>query len=93
MRIDSMNQVSQVYRMNKPKKINTAYQASFNDSVEISQLGKDIQIAKKAVSAAPDKSPANSNPKSVIIGLTALRRACLYITTHSLNPFALAKLT
>ena len=54
MRIDSMNQVSQVYRMNRPKKINTAYQASFNDSVEISQLGKDIQIAKKAVSVAPD---------------------------------------
>ena len=54
MRIDSMNQVSQVYRMNRPKKINTAYQASFNDSVEISQLGKDIQIAKKAVGAAPD---------------------------------------
>ena len=54
MRIDSMNQVSQVYRMNRPKKINTAYQASFNDSVEISQLGRDFQIAKKAVSAAPD---------------------------------------
>ena len=45
MRIDSMNQVSQVYRMNRPKKVNTAYQASYNDSVEISQLGKDIQIA------------------------------------------------
>ncbi|MBO4511065.1 MAG: flagellar biosynthesis anti-sigma factor FlgM [Lachnospiraceae bacterium] len=54
MRIDSMNQVSQVYRMNRPKKINTAYQASFNDSVEISQLGKDIQIAKKAIGATPD---------------------------------------
>ena len=54
MRIDSMNQVSQVYRMNKPRKVNTAYQAQSSDRVEISQLGKDIQIAKKAVSAAPD---------------------------------------
>ncbi|MCR5203795.1 MAG: flagellar biosynthesis anti-sigma factor FlgM [Lachnospiraceae bacterium] len=54
MRIDSMNQVSQVYRMNRPKKVNTAYQTSFSDKVEISQLGRDIQIAKKAVSAAPD---------------------------------------
>lgn len=54
MRIDSMNQVSQVYNMNKVRKVNTSYQASFSDKVEISQLGKDIQIAKKAVSAAPD---------------------------------------
>ncbi|MBR6474278.1 MAG: flagellar biosynthesis anti-sigma factor FlgM [Lachnospiraceae bacterium] len=54
MRIDSMNQVSQVYNMNKIRKVNTSYQASFSDKVEISQLGKDIQIAKKAVSAAPD---------------------------------------
>ena len=54
MRIDSMNQVSQVYRMNKAKKVNTAYQASVGDRVEISQLGRDLQIAKKAVSAAPD---------------------------------------
>ncbi|MBR4341401.1 MAG: flagellar biosynthesis anti-sigma factor FlgM [Lachnospiraceae bacterium] len=54
MRIDSMNQVSQVYRMNKTKKVNTAYQAQVGDRVEISQLGRDIQIAKKAVSAAPD---------------------------------------
>ena len=54
MRIDSMNQLSQVYRMNKPRKVNTAYQAQSSDRVEISQLGKDIHIAKKAVSAAPD---------------------------------------
>ena len=54
MRIDSMNQVSQMYRMSKPRKVNTSYQASFNDKVEISQLGRDIQIAKKAVNAAPD---------------------------------------
>lgn len=54
MRIDSMNQVSQVYRMNRPKKVNTSYQASFSDKVEISQLGRDIQIAKKAVNAVPD---------------------------------------
>ena len=54
MRIDSMNQVSQVYRMNRPKKASAAYQPAGGDSVEISQLGRDIQIAKKAVAAAPD---------------------------------------
>ena len=54
MRIDSMNQVSQLYRMNKTKKANNAYQATAGDRVEISQLGRDIQIAKKAVNAAPD---------------------------------------
>ena len=54
MRIDSMNQVSQVYNMNKIRKVNTSYQASFSDKVEISQLGKDIQIAKQAVKEAPD---------------------------------------
>ena len=54
MRIDSMNQVSQVYNMNRVRKVNNAYQTSYSDKVEISKLGKDIQIAKKAVNAAPD---------------------------------------
>ena len=54
MRIDSMSSINTQYRMNKLKKISTPYQTSYSDSVEISQVGKDYQLAKKAVGAAPD---------------------------------------
>ncbi len=55
MRIDSMLQTSQIYKANSAKKYNsTSSSMVFNDSVEISQLGKDIQVAKQAVKAAPD---------------------------------------
>lgn len=55
MRVDSMLQTSQVYKANSAKKYNAASSVmTFNDSVEISQLGKDYQIAKQAVKAAPD---------------------------------------
>ena len=54
MRIDSMSQMGPVFRMNKARKMNAAYQSSVGDRVEISQLGRDIQIAKKAVGSVPD---------------------------------------
>ena len=54
MRIDSMSSVSKLYGTSKLKKVNQAYQASVGDRLEISQIGKDIQTVKKAVSAAPD---------------------------------------
>lgn len=54
MRIDAMNQVSQVYRTNGARKYNNVANAGMRDRVEISQLGKDIQVAKQAVAAAPD---------------------------------------
>ncbi|MCR5728618.1 MAG: flagellar biosynthesis anti-sigma factor FlgM [Lachnospiraceae bacterium] len=54
MRIDSMNTVNSIYKTNSRKKINNAYQTSFSDKLEISQLGRDLQIAKKAVSATSD---------------------------------------
>ena len=54
MRIDSMNTVSSVYKTNSRKKINNAYQTSFSDKLEISQLGRDLQVAKKAVAATSD---------------------------------------
>lgn len=54
MRIDAMNQVSQLYRPNRTKKANTENKASFADRLELSQMGKDMQVAKASVSAAPD---------------------------------------
>jgi negative regulator of flagellin synthesis FlgM len=55
MRIEAYNQVQQIYsnsRINKPqaaKKTN-----EIRDTVSFSSIGKDIQVAKQAVSAAPD---------------------------------------
>ncbi|MCQ2496844.1 MAG: flagellar biosynthesis anti-sigma factor FlgM [Lachnospiraceae bacterium] len=55
MRIDSTYKPNQIYKTNNAKRYNaTSSYLSFNDSVEISQLGKDIQVAKQAVKAAPD---------------------------------------
>lgn len=54
MRIDAMNQVSQIYRSNRPKKVSNDNRVSFADTLELSQLGKDMQVAKASVAAAPD---------------------------------------
>lgn len=54
MRIDAMNQVSQLYNTGKTRKYNATNAMSFSDSLEISQTGKDMQVAKTAVAAAPD---------------------------------------
>lgn len=54
MRIDAYNKITQVYQTastNKIKKINSA---SPTDQLQISQMGKDYQVAKQAVAAAPD---------------------------------------
>ena len=54
MRIEAYNQIQQVY--NKPKVQHTGKteKATKTDNVQISSLGKDIQVAKQAVKAAPD---------------------------------------
>lgn len=54
MRIDAMTQVSQVYQKNSTKKVSQSSQMSFADTLEISQVGKEMQVAKAAVAAAPD---------------------------------------
>ena len=54
MRIDAYNQISQVYRTNNKVRVNKAGKAENSDRVEISQFGKDFQIAKQAVADAPD---------------------------------------
>ncbi len=54
MRIDALNQVSQLYQSNSTKKIQQTGNPNASDRVEISQMGKDYQIAKQAVGSAPD---------------------------------------
>ena len=54
MRIDAVNRVSQLYQANSTKKLAKSKQAEKYDSVQISQMGKDYQVAKLAVAAAPE---------------------------------------
>lgn len=54
MRIDAINRVSQLYQANSTKKVAKSNNAEKFDSVQISQMGKDYQVAKAAVAATPD---------------------------------------
>lgn len=54
MRIDAINQVSQLYQKNGTRKAAGAAYTQASDSLEISQIGKDIQVAKQAVNHASD---------------------------------------
>ncbi len=48
MRIDAYMQVSQLYQSNKPKRSNQTESSSASDTLEISDFGKEYQIAKQA---------------------------------------------
>ena len=54
MRIDAMNQDSQIYSANRTKKTANSNALSFADTLELSQAGKALQVAKAAVAAAPE---------------------------------------
>lgn len=54
MRIEAYAQVQQLYKTNKLKKTKEVSAVSKKDHVEISTFGKDIQIAKAALSASPE---------------------------------------
>ncbi|MDF2541051.1 MAG: hypothetical protein K0S47_769 [Herbinix sp.] len=54
MRIDAFNKVSQLYKTSSAKNTTKKTGTSFSDTLEISKAGKDYQIAKQAVAAAPD---------------------------------------
>lgn len=54
MRIDALNNISQIYGSGSVAKVNRKEKAAGSDRLEISNLGRDLQIAKQAVSAAPD---------------------------------------
>lgn len=54
MRIDAYNAISQVYQTNANYKLKKAGDSKSSDRLEISQLGKEYQIAKAAVAQSPD---------------------------------------
>lgn len=54
MRIEAYNQVQQVYNTQKVQHTGKTEKATKTDNVQISSLGKDIQVAKQAVKNAPD---------------------------------------
>lgn len=54
MRIEAYNAINQVYQTNTKMAAKTNKTADANDKFEISQTAKSYQVAKQAVSAAPD---------------------------------------
>ena len=54
MRIDAYTRVQQVYGNQNTSKLKKEKTHSFSDQLQISSLGKDIQIAKQAVKNSPD---------------------------------------
>ena len=54
MRVDAYMQVNQVYQANKAKRSAKSANGSASDTVEISDFGKDYQIAKQAAASSPD---------------------------------------
>ena len=54
MRIDAYTQVTQLYNNTKVKSAAKPTRAGFSDAVQISNAGKDYQVAKKAVASASD---------------------------------------
>lgn len=54
MRIDSFQKVSSIYQANCTKQVSKTNGKSKTDQLEISQMGKDYQVAKAALVNAPD---------------------------------------
>lgn len=54
MRIDAFNQINQIYKTTDTAQVRNVSKASAGDRLEISQTGRDYQIAKKALETVPD---------------------------------------
>ena len=54
MRIDAYAQEQQLYQTKKVQKAEPAKKGGFSDQLQISNMGKDLQVAKSAVAQAPD---------------------------------------
>ena len=54
MRIDAYNRVQQLYGKTSTTNLKKEKSRSFSDQLQISNAGKDIQTAKKAVAGAAD---------------------------------------
>lgn len=54
VRIDAFNKVSKLYQANNTKKLTSTEKSKFQDKLEISQTGKDYQVAKHFISQVPE---------------------------------------
>lgn len=54
MRIDAFNRVSQMYQATSTKKTTNTGKTGKSDNLQISQFGRDLQIARAAVAKTPD---------------------------------------
>lgn len=54
MRIDAFNKISELYKASGAKSTAKTGKSSFSDMLEISQTGKDYQVAKQIVARTPD---------------------------------------
>ncbi len=54
MRIEAYSQINQLYNTEKKNNVTQTGKTSKNDQLEISQQGRDYQIAKKAVAESSD---------------------------------------
>ena len=54
MRIEAYSQVQPLYNVKKAARTESYQKASFADAVQISSIGKDIQVAKQALAGSPD---------------------------------------
>ena len=54
MRIDAYNKINQMQSVSRVNTVTTKKTVSQTDKLELSQAGKDFQVAKSAVSEAPD---------------------------------------
>ena len=54
MRVDAYNQITQIYQTTNTKAKNTSRKGKTSDCLELSQTGRDYQIAKQAVKDVAD---------------------------------------
>ncbi len=54
MRIEAYTQVQQMYQTKKTNASKSVSKAGFSDEVQISSMGKEIQVAKQAVANSSD---------------------------------------
>lgn len=54
MRIDAVNQISQIYKPSSATRVEKSGSVKNKDAFEISQSAKDYQVAKRAVSEASE---------------------------------------
>lgn len=54
MRIEAYNQITQIFNTSKASKIKGTGSGNKRDEVQISQAGRDYQVAKQAVAEASD---------------------------------------